>query len=71
MACPSSRCLPAAYRFTKNGDGDPEVCGDPLLPPSFNPDNACAACKDSYLGREDWLECKICEHWFHERYSMA
>ena len=41
--------------------GDPEVCDHPLLSFSFNPENTCAACKDSYLGTEDWLESKIYE----------
>ena len=40
---------------------DPEVCDHLLLPLLFNPDNTCAACKHSYLGKKDWLECKICE----------
>ena len=43
--------------------GDPEVCDYPLLPLSFNSHNTCAAYKDSYLGKKDWLECKICEQW--------
>ena len=50
---------------------DPKVCDYPLLPLSFNPDKTSAACKDSYLRKENWLACKICEQWFHERCFMA
>jgi len=66
----ASDSLPFHEEFYRK-DGDPEVCDHPLLPLSFNPDNTCATCKGNYLGHEDWLECKICEQWFHERCFMA
>ena len=51
--------------------GDPEVRDHPLLSFLFKPDNTCADCKDSYLGKEDCHECKPCEKWFHQRCFMA
>ena len=28
----------------------------------------CGYCKERYNGNEDWLECKLCDQWFHEAY---
>ena len=47
-------------------DGDPEVCGHEMLPLSFDPDQTCAFCKGRYEGKVEWLQCNICEQWFHQ-----
>ena len=47
--------------------GDPEVCAQELLPLPFDTDQTCAFCKSHYEGKVEWLQCKICEKWFHER----
>ena len=52
------------HYFCKHGDL--EVCNHPLLPLSFGIDNTSAVCKIPYLAKEDCLEYKICEQWFHE-----
>ena len=31
-----------------------------------DPDNTCGPCRKMYLAKEYWLECKVCEQWFHE-----
>ena len=49
-------------------EGDPEVCGHNLLPLAFNSDNTCAYCRGKYApNNEDWLNCQLCEQWFHEK----
>jgi len=50
--------------------GDPEVCDHPVLSLLFDQDNTCASCREPYLAIEDWLECNVCEQWFHERCFM-
>ena len=50
--------------------GDPEVCDHPVLSLMHDPDNTCASCRKPYLAKEDWLECKVCKQWFHERCFM-
>ena len=50
--------------------GDPEVCDHSVLSLMHDPDNTCASCRKPYLAKEDWLECKVCEQWFHERCFM-
>ena len=47
-------------------EGDPEVCGHNQLPLSYEIDQTCGYCKERYKGNEDWLECKLCDQWFHE-----
>ena len=59
------------YEHYYRKQGDPEACDHPLFPLSFDIDNTCAVCKSPYLAKEDWLECKICDQWFHERCFMA
>ena len=66
----ASDSLPFHEEFSRKY-GDPEMCDHPFLSLSFNLDNTYAACKDSFLGNEDWLECNICEQWFHESCFMA
>ena len=47
-------------------EGDPEVCGHNRLPLSYEIDQTCGYCKGRYKGNEEWLECKLCDQWFHE-----
>ena len=47
-------------------EGDPEVCGHNQLPFTYEIDQTCAYCKERYKGNEEWLECKLCDQWFHE-----
>ena len=47
-------------------EGDPEVCGHESLPLVYDVDQICAFCKGKYEGKEDWLECQLCEQWFHQ-----
>ena len=47
-------------------EGDPEVCGHESLPLVYDVDQTCAFCKGKYEGKEDWLECQLCEQWFHQ-----
>ena len=50
-------------------DDDPEVCGHEDLPLLFDVDQICAFCKAKYVAskeNEDWLQCKLCEQWFHQ-----
>ena len=47
-------------------EGDPEVCGHDQLPLSFNIDTTCAQCRGQYNDDQDWLECTLCDQWFHE-----
>ena len=44
----------------------PEVCGHELLPLSFDADETCTFCKGKYENKVEWLQCSICEQWFHE-----
>ena len=48
-------------------DGDPKLCGYELLPLSFDTNQICAFCKDHYEGNVEWLQCNICDQWFHKR----
>ena len=50
---------------------DPEVRDHSVLSLMHDPDNTCASCRKPYLAKEDWLECKVCEQWFHERCFMT
>ena len=47
-------------------EGEPEVCGHNQLPLSYETDQTCGYCKERYKGNEEWLECKLCDQWFHE-----
>jgi len=47
-----------------------QVCDHPVLSLLFDQDNTCASCREPYLAIEDWLECNVCEQWFHERCFM-
>ena len=47
--------------------GDPEVCGHDSLPLAYDVEQTCAFCKGIYEGKTEWLECRLCEQWFHER----
>ena len=52
-------------------DDDPEVCGHEDLPLLFDVDQTCAFCNAKYVAskeKEDWLQCKLCEQWFHQSY---
>ena len=49
-------------------DDDPEACGHENLPSPFDVGQTCAFCKAKYVAlkeKEDWLQCKLCEQWFH------
>ena len=52
--------------FTQR-EGDLEVYDHQHLPLSFDLHNTCASCRASYRGKDDWLKCKLCEQWFHEK----
>ena len=47
-------------------DGDSDVCGHAELPLSNNPDQTCAEYHGIYVVYEEWLECNLCDQWFHE-----
>ena len=47
-------------------EGDPKVCRHNQLPLSYETDKTCAYCKERYKGNQEWLECKLCDQWFHE-----
>ena len=47
-------------------EGNPGVCGYIQLPLNYETDQTCGYCKDRYKGNEEWLDCKLCDHWFHE-----
>ena len=46
--------------------GDPEVCGHDQLPLSYEIDQTYGYRKERYKGNEKWLECILCDQWFHE-----
>ena len=48
-------------------DGDPGVCGHTDLSLSFDPSMTCAKCRVQYKKNEEWLECTMCDQWFHEK----
>ena len=47
-------------------DSDAEVCGHNQIPLSYEIDQKCCYCKIRYKGNEEWLDCKLCNQWFHE-----
>ena len=47
-------------------EGDPEVCGHEHLPLVFDVDQTCAFCKGKYEDKVEWLQCPLCEQWFHQ-----
>ena len=47
-------------------ESDPEICGHNQLRLSYETDQTCGYCKERYKGNEEWLECKLCDQWFHE-----
>ena len=50
-------------------DDDPEICGYESLSLLFDVDGKCTVCKAKYVAsnkKGDWLQCKLCEQWFHE-----
>ena len=47
-------------------EGDPEVCGHEHLPLVFDVDQTCAFCKGQYEDKVEWLQCPLCEQWFHQ-----
>ena len=47
-------------------EGHPDVCGHNQLPLSYEIDPTCGYCKERNKGNEEWLECKLCDQWFHE-----
>ena len=49
-------------------DRDPDVCGHAELPLCYNPDQTCAECHGIYAKNKEWLECNLCDQWFHEEY---
>ena len=58
------------YQHWYRREGDPEVCDHHVLSLSYDQDDTCATFKSTYLAKEDWLRCNICEQWFHERCFM-
>ena len=47
-------------------DGDPDVCGHAKIPLCYNPDQTCTECHGIYAKDQGWLECSLCDQWFHE-----
>ena len=47
-------------------EGEPEVCGHYQLPLSYEIDQKCGYCKERYKEKVEWLQCKLCDEWFHE-----
>ena len=47
-------------------EGDPKVCVHNQLPLSYEIDQTCGYYKERYKGNKEWLECKLCDQWFHE-----
>ena len=47
-------------------DDDPEVCGHNELPLSLDSNVLCPCCLQKYKENEEWLECRICDQWFHD-----
>ena len=47
-------------------DRDPDVCGHAELPLCYNSDQTCAECYGIYAKDQEWLECNLCDQWFHE-----
>ena len=54
------------YSHWYRKEGDPEVCDHPELPLAFDVSMTCAKCRGNYKKNEEWLECVICDQWFHE-----
>ena len=52
-------------------EGDPDVCGHAELPLIFDPTMTCAECKGKYQLDEEWLECELCDQWFHEQCFLS
>ena len=46
--------------------GDAYICGHDELPLAFNPDQTCAHCHGIYVQDQEWMECNLCDQWFHE-----
>ena len=46
--------------------GDAYICGHDELPLAFNPDQTCAHCHRIYVQDQEWMECNLCNQWFHE-----
>lgn len=38
------------------------------LPLSYDPNMKCGCCRGTYKEDEEWLECALCDQWFHEDY---
>ena len=59
---------PFLTQFYRKGD-DPEICGHDNLPLLFDVDQTYAFCQAKYVaskGKEDWLQSKLYEQWFHQ-----
>ena len=57
---------PRSTRTWYRKEGDPEICDHLELPLSFDVSMTCAKCRGNYKKNEEWLECVICDQWFHE-----
>ena len=47
-------------------EGDLEVCRHSQLPLSYEIDQTYSYCKKRFKGNEEWIQCKLCNQWFHE-----
>ena len=45
---------------------DHEVCRHNQLPLSYEIDQTYSYCKKRFKGNEEWIQCKLCNQWFHE-----
>ena len=49
-------------------EGYADVCGHDELPLAFKPDQTCSHCHGIYVQDQEWMECNLCDQWFHEEY---
>ena len=56
---------PFHEQWYKN-EGDTDVCGHDELPLAVKPDQTCAHCHGIYIQDPEWMECNLCDQWFHE-----
>ena len=47
-------------------DKDPDVCGHSELSLSYDHDQTCTECHGIYAKNQEWLECNLCDAWFHK-----
>ena len=47
-------------------EGNPEIFGHNQLPLRYEIGQTCGYCKERCKRNEEWLECRLCDQWFHE-----